>query len=128
MGASTSMHMKHVEKQKKCGIICNCFINDANVADVNILRYCNLQWIWSPNHHHVLIETIKKNKYEIPNVILSIIEEFTFSNGEYWVIKKYHQCIEKYYKNYQKLLEKKLCPSYFAGSRQFTVMLIGQSK
>ena len=101
--------------QKNCDIICQCFIHDKNVKDVEVVRDLKEKWLWTNDHESALFTflTSKQYNYNVPTDIINLIKELSYSNNQHFYITQRHIYQEKYYSKSNKLLKKPLCKLWY---------------
>eukprot|EP01084_Bolivina_argentea_P202387 345811_1 len=96
---------------QNCNDICNCFVDDGNISNVEVVRDVKVKWLWTTEHESTLLTilTDKEYDYNVPKVIVNVIKDLSYSKTEKFYISETQICKEKYYKKQQKLLNKHLC-------------------
>ena len=92
---------------------CNCFINDNQIKNTQIIRYATSKWEWSTNHDMALIDGLSELLY-IPKEILYLIKDHSYHSSHIYYITKPIIQSEKYYNNQSQLLKKQLCPNWYS--------------
>eukprot|EP01084_Bolivina_argentea_P096451 173409_1 len=92
-----------------CGTCCNCFIQDNNIKNRNVIRNESIKWMWSNDHDISLTESL----IDIPLDVIHLIKLHSFSTKHDYIISKPTICNAKYYSNTNKLLCKTLCANWY---------------
>eukprot|EP01084_Bolivina_argentea_P302470 522076_1 len=110
-----------------CSMECNCFTNDKNVKNREIIRYSSSKWIWTQHHDNIF----KQHLPNIPYAIILLIKDHAFSIQQDYYIVEPNICEEKYYIKLNQLLLKSLCSDWYAQNasifNSFTITLFSKS-
>ena len=92
---------------------CNCFVNDNQIKNTQIVRYSTTKWEWSTSHDMALISSFSELLY-IPKEILALIKEHIYESNQVFYVTRPSIKSEKYYSNQSQLLKKQLCPHWYS--------------
>eukprot|EP01083_Nonionella_stella_P222233 793227_1 len=101
--------------QVSCITTCNCFIHDKHIKNIWVARNTKVRWIWTNEHESTLVTILTDPEYDynVPLVVIDIIKNLSYSQKHPYYVRKPHLCQEAYYSKQNKLLNKKLCTSWY---------------